>query len=313
MRKKTGCYIALGMIISALSIISVSGKQVEKEIQVGNFNSVTLECNANLHIKTGAENSLTVITSEKDFSKINASVKDNNLILSVEKQGKNWWEMMGVFVANKDIEFNLTVKNLDNITLTSNGNINLNSDIKTGKFYIISMGSGNIKCGNIETDLFKANTVGSSSIEVKSLSVSKTLEITSSGSGQIHLYDINSAAVDMTASGSSTINIRNIKADNIIVDILGSGTISIQGSVENQDVKVYGTGRYYGGLLKSQEAKVKAFGASNIEVNVEKELSVDVFGSSLVNVDNNPKIKSRNIYGSGNMIMQYGTNVTGRN
>jgi hypothetical protein len=300
MTKKNICCGILGFLLC----FSIFAKEINKEIQIKDFNSVILECNANLYIKTGDQNRLTVKTDEKNLSKITAVRENNSLILSVQKQGKSSWDLMGVFAENKNIEFHLTAKSLNNITLTSNGNIILKSDIQNKKFSINSMGSGNIKCTNIKTENFKANIVGSGSIEIKSLSAANTANINSSGSGQLHLYKISTLNANMTASGSSTMNTRTIKADNINIIVLGSGTISIKGDVKQQHIKIDGTGKYYGSLLKSQTAIIKALGASNIEVNVTKELSVDIFGSAIVNIDGSPSIKSKKVCGSGAVIMQ---------
>jgi hypothetical protein len=311
MRKKIAVYVGL-LLFTTIFSFSLSAKQVEKEIKVGEFNSVTLECNAVLNIKIGSENKLVIKAKDTDFQNIKTVVENNNLELLYEKQGKEWWNMMGVFARNNEITFNLTVKNLNNVTLTSNGDIKILDDIKSDNFGITSMGSGNIKSGNIVADSFKANTIGSGSIEAKSILAQKVADICSSGSGQLHFYDLNSPLVDITASGSSTMNIRKIKTSNLHTVVLGSGTVSVQGTAESQSVKVDGTGRYYGGLLISNVSKVKALGASNIEINVKKEVSVDVFGSSMVNVDGSPNVASKNVYGSGAMIMQTGTSMSAK-
>ena len=312
MKKRIAFY---GMLLTILLsfCFSASGKMIEKEISVKDFNFITMECNADLNIKIGDKNKLTVKADEKDVENLITIVENNNLELSYRKQGKEWWNIMGVFSGNKEIVFNVTVKNLNGITLTSNGNIKIDDTVKSEKFNIVSMGSGNIKISSMEADTFKGNVLGSGSVKIEELTVLNLVDLSSSGSGQFHLYNIKCPEVEFTASGSSTMNIRKIDSAYIKVVVLGSGTISLQGAVDKQNIKVDGTGRYYGGLLKSQISNVKALGASNVEVNTVKEISVDVFGSAMVNVDGAPKIKAKNVYGSGAMIMQTGTSLPADN
>ena len=98
------------------------------------INAVNLKCNAFLHIKIGNENKLTIKTDESVIKNVTTSVKNGILNLMCKGQKKLWWDVVGIFSTNKKIEFFLTVKDLNQLTISSIGKVFIDSNIKTDNF-----------------------------------------------------------------------------------------------------------------------------------------------------------------------------------
>lgn len=118
---------------------------------------------------------------------------------------------------------------------------------------------------------------GAGDITTEGLIKSDKMEIKLSGSGTVH-FDLNGKELTSTISGT--------------------GALFLTGDVDEQDLKISGSGKYEADDLKSKDAKIKISGSGDVVVHVKEKLSVDISGSGNVSYQGRPKIK-QNISGSG--------------
>lgn len=101
--------------------------------------------------------------------------------------------------------------------------------------------------------------------------------------------------------GSGDLKIYNLNTKSIKLNIFGSGDIKAQGQVEDLQLKIYGSGDVKAQDLLAQDAHITLMGSGDVEVHVNENLSVNIFGSGNVNYYGNPKNIEKNIKGSGSI------------
>jgi hypothetical protein len=267
---------------------------------------IDLKCNAYLHIKIGSENKLTIKTDDSVINNINTTVENGTLNLMCKGQKKLWWDVVGIFSTNKKIDFYLTVKKLNGITITGIGKIFIEDNIKSDNFTISNLGTADIQMHSISAANFKINILGGGDLKIDSLSATNQMELNTSGSGHIYFNKINTPKLSLTITGNSTTNVKNLIAKELHVLILGNGAVTIHGNADTQNIKIDGSGRYNCGELISKNVNIKSFGSTSMEVFVQNTLSVDLYGSGIININGQPTIRKCSIYGKGNLILQSG-------
>ena len=299
------------LITTCVTTITLSADIVEKTQNFSEqITSVNLKSNAILHIKIGLENKLIIKTDKSVIKDITASVKDGNLDLMCKGQKKLWWDVVGIFSSNKKIDFYLTLKDLNHLTISSIGKVFIESDINTENFTISNLGTADIQMQNLSVSNFKLNVLGGGNFRVDSLNTTKQFDLTTSGSGHFYFNTVKTPQTDLTITGNSTISMKNLETEQLHALILGSGAIVLHGKANTQNIKVDGSGRYNCNDFITKDTTIKSFGSTSIEVFVEDNLSVDIFGSGMINIDGQPKVRECSIYGKGNLILQKGSQET---
>ncbi|MCF7791144.1 MAG: DUF2807 domain-containing protein [Victivallales bacterium] len=303
--KKTLAIIFVFFIFIATS---VSGKNSEKDIKLDPFSKINLECIALLHIKKGTKNMLKVKADTKIIDSVQARVKNDTLTISSNGQTKSRLGVISDSTNKKNIKLELILKNLQKLSTTSFSTINIDFNIKAEKFVVNNIGNSTIKLKEIRVKEFISKMTGAGLLKADLINAEKKAYVSVSGSGIVNLHNIKTPTADLEIFGTSTLNIRESKIDKINALVIGSGTVSFDGKAGYQSLQVKGTGRYYSGSLICEKADIKAIGSSNIVVNVKKELSINIVGNSIINVADNPEIKSKKILGSGSLILTRSTN-----
>ncbi|HEX6759367.1 MAG TPA: head GIN domain-containing protein [Propionibacteriaceae bacterium] len=109
--------------------------------------------------------------------------------------------------------------------------------------------------------------------------------------------DLNGLAV----SGSGNIQVQNVTTAALSIEISGSGTITAGGAVNDQDLEISGSGRYQAEQLTSKIANVRISGSGSASVLATEALDVQISGSGTLTYSGNPQIKQE-ISGSGKLI-----------
>lgn len=109
--------------------------------------------------------------------------------------------------------------------------------------------------------------------------------------------DLNGLAV----SGSGNIQVQNVTTAALSIEISGSGTITASGAVNDQDLEISGSGRYQAEQLTSKIANVRISGSGSASVLASEALDVQISGSGTLTYSGNPQIKQE-ISGSGKLI-----------
>ena len=304
------CLTLSAILVTLLSTTAGYGKPAEiSQNFTEPISAVNLKCNAYLHIKIGSEDKLTVKTDDSIIKNVSTSVKNGTLNLMSKGQKKLWWDVVGIFSTKKRIDFYLTVKELNKLTISSIGKIFINSDIKGDNFNITNLGTADIKMNDISVNDFQLNILGGGNIKIASLYAANQIEINTSGTGHIYFDKIKTSSLDFSITGNTSILIKeSLEANQLHALILGSGAFGVHhGKVDSQNIKVDGSGRYNCEPLISNNVIIKSFGSTSIEVFVQNSATVDIYGSGIVNITGQPKIKECSIYGKGNLILQEGS------
>jgi Putative auto-transporter adhesin, head GIN domain len=105
----------------------------------------------------------------------------------------------------------------------------------------------------------------------------------------------------LTVSGSGTVRIPNLETSALAIKISGSGTITANGTVNDQDLEISGSGRYEADQLTSKKVRADISGSGTASVLATDTLDVTISGSGTVSYSGNPQIM-QNISGSGRLI-----------
>lgn len=119
-----------------------------------------------------------------------------------------------------------------------------------------------------------------------------------SGSGNIESDSIETDSIDFNLSGLTNVNIRMLKAERLNIKISGSSNVGLIGKVNEQDIKISGSGSYDAGDLFSKKVNLKVSGSGKTTIWATESLDVNISGSGTVEYYGNPTIRS-SISGSG--------------
>jgi hypothetical protein len=123
------------------------------------------------------------------------------------------------------------------------------------------------------------------------VSFKKLMEISGSGSTSINITSLyKTDDLDIDVSGASSLN-GEINVKNLQLIANGSSRITLKGKSNYLNATASGASAIKAIDLSSDVCKVKASGASNINIIVNKELSVEATGASTVNYKGEGVIK----------------------
>jgi Putative auto-transporter adhesin, head GIN domain len=100
-------------------------------------------------------------------------------------------------------------------------------------------------------------------------------------------------------SGASDITASNVKSEDFKIEASGAGNLEISGETKTLDVDISGAGRIDAKDLRAQKVTVNSSGAADADVYASEELSIDVSGAGNVNYYGNPKIVNEDRAGAG--------------
>src|SRR5215211_2956329 len=100
-------------------------------------------------------------------------------------------------------------------------------------------------------------------------------------------------------TGSGTVTASTITAPSLAVDLSGSGKITVGGTVEQQDLKISGSGEYLAKDLQTKVASAEISGSGNATVTVSDKLDAQLSGSGQLTYYGNPPQVTREVRGSG--------------
>ncbi len=133
------------------------------------------------------------------------------------------------------------------------------------------------------------------------LRVKELKAIAVTGSGKVHVPDLDNDNIKVQVTGSGKLLLDNLTADRFDVLISGSGKIIVAGDVEAQTLTISGSGMYEAERLVSDFAQVKISGSGNANVSVSDDLNVVISGSGRVSYGGYPDI-SKIISGAGKLL-----------
>jgi hypothetical protein len=216
--------------------INGSGNLETQTFDVSNFDSVTLEGFGDVYIQQGEAESLSVQTDDNIMPYLDIRVSGNELILST-KPNLN-------LDPSKSITYNLTLKDLNGISLKGSGNFYVDplksdtmdillsgsgdiefKDLSTGKLSFDLNGSGNIIADQLTADAIDASIDGSGDTRLAGKAGPQTISF--NGSGNYLAGDLETPSADINISGSADITVW--VTDQMNVKVNGSGTVNYYG------------------------------------------------------------------------------------
>jgi hypothetical protein len=199
----------------SLDIVRGSGKRVTESRPVSGIDRVVLAGSGDVILIQDDGESLTVETDDNLMQYITTEVRGGTLTLGTKK---------GVNVRPTRLRFTLTVVDLDGITVS---------------------GSGNVDVERFDTDDLEIQVSGSGDVRVKTLTV-QTTKVRIDGSGSVNLAG-QASEQEVTIGGSGKYLGEDLRSETSSVKIDGSGDATLW-ATDSLDARVAGSGtvRYYG-------------------------------------------------------------------
>jgi hypothetical protein len=102
-------------------------------------------------------------------------------------------------------------------------------------------------------------------------------------------------------SGSGDVEAKGLNPESLRVEISGSGAASVQGTANDLNLTISGSGAYQGAQLASKRATVKVSGSGSAVIAASETLNADVTGSGSIQYVGDPKVVQQ-ITGSGSVL-----------
>ena len=224
------CQVAIPTIVNGSGILDTETRDVS------NFDAISLENMGDVYIEVGNTERLTIEAEDNLLPLLTSEVKNGVLKLDVVR-GRN-------IDPTKPITYNITVKDLENITLAGSGVI-YSAPLEADRMTVMLAGSGNIELEEVTSTDFKVTIAGSGNITVDEI-VTESVDATINGSGDIQIAGVApKQKLDVFGSGSYLAG--DLQADTIDINIAGSGSVTVW-VMEHMNATVNGSGNisYYG-------------------------------------------------------------------
>ncbi len=206
-----------------------SGNVVEETRAVRDFSRVRLSGFGRLHIERGETESLRIEAEDNFMQYITTEVKGEELNIRWQKN---------IVVTNKNpINFYLTVKSLDTITLDGAGDIAA-PDMRAETFSVNANGAGNFDLLNLDADKLVVTLSGAGNVLVTGAATAQTVKINGIGRYQARDLASEKATVEINAAGSATVRV----SKDLNATINGAGSIDYYGN-PTVSQRVNGIGR----------------------------------------------------------------------
>ena len=206
-----------------------SGNVIEETRDVRDFSKVRLAGFGRLHIERGDTESLRIEAEDNFLQYITTEVKDGELDIR--------WQKNIVATSLKPINFYLTVKTLDTITLDGAGDIEA-PDMRAETFTVNANGAGNFQLPDLGADTLNVTINGAGNVTVTGEVAEQTIKINGLGNYQARDLWSTTAKVDINAAGSATVRV----SDKLDATINGAGSINYYGN-PTVSQRVAGLGR----------------------------------------------------------------------
>lgn len=228
--------MACGSFSINVNSVNGSGNIVTQEVDVSNFDSVSLEGSGDVYIEQGQIESLTIEADDNILPLLETRVRGGELILST-KPNQN-------INPSQKIVYRITVKDLAGISLDGSGNFYVDP-VKSDAMDISLAGSGDIRLKDLTTGNFSMDLDGSGNIIVNQLAAS-TIDSSINGSGDVELTG-QASSQNISFSGSGNYLAGDLETQSADIDIDGSADITVW-VTEDLNAKVDGSGtiNYYG-------------------------------------------------------------------
>ncbi|WP_321333821.1 head GIN domain-containing protein [uncultured Bacteroides sp.] len=212
--------------------IKPSKNYITRNYKVKEFNKIDASTVGNISFTQSADKSCTLQIYGPDniVSLIQASVKDNTLILTTEKQNR-------IKNAGK-IKISIIAPNLNAIHFKGVGDINIESELSTQSLEIESKGVGDIKLEALNCKTLSVSSMGVGNIKLQG--IAEKASLASKGVGDIEAENLKAASVEASSEGVG--NISCYATESLSASAKGIGSIKYGGSPKEKNIRKSGIG-----------------------------------------------------------------------
>jgi len=194
-----------------------SGNQISEDRSISGVSRVELAIPADLEIKQGSVEALTVQGDDNVLPLLVTDVIGGKLTIRYESQVE--------VSTNQRPRIGLTVKDLRGLQLSSSGSVKVAS-ITTGDFDLNLSSSGDIDIQGLQVDKITTHLSSSGDITIQGTANQLELDVSSSGSFQAGDLEVQDADVNLTSSGDVTLWVVNV----LQAKISSSGNVHYYGN-----------------------------------------------------------------------------------
>lgn len=207
-----------------------TGSTVEQTREVGDFSGVELAMNGTLHISMGDTSSLRVEAQNNLLQYIQTETRGDTLLIHTTP---------GINVeGTRPIQYYLTVKKLNNLQISSSGDIEA-GNLKSDALSIKIASSGDVTIDSLDCPSLDVQIASSGDLKIAGGQIqAQTIQISSSGEYLARDVSSTRAEVHLTSSGPATVRV----SDRLSGQLSSSGNLYCAGDPK-VDVKTTSSGK----------------------------------------------------------------------
>lgn len=223
------------LIITFLSLIIFTTAQAQKrDIKVSSFSELALGIPANLYLKQGSNEKVTITCDDDIFEKIEFEVKGDKLTIKKEYDGNRWKSGWG----SSEVDIYVTMRTIEALSMSGSGNIESEGTLKVDDLALAISGSGDIDL-KVSGDELDARISGSGSIQLAGTANEASGRISGSGKVKAEGLTVDSFEARISGSGSCYITV----TESIEASISGSGNVYYAGTPARVNSNSSGSGK----------------------------------------------------------------------
>lgn len=215
--------ISMACTVSGISVdinrAEGSGVLVKENRTVDEFSEIALSSIGNLYITQGDENRVVIEAEDNIITRLTTENRGNRLVIGMER-GFN-------LVPTREINYYVTVKDLNLIQITGAGKVEMNS-LTTDNLYLNMTGLGSMEIKSLNADSLDVMISGAGDVNIAGEVVNQKVNI--SGAGNYRADDLHSQNASITVSGLGNSDLWVDQSLHVIIS--GGGNINYYGSPE---------------------------------------------------------------------------------
>ena len=197
-----------------------SGKIEEETRKVSDFNAIDIRYPAEVVIKQGESESLTIEAEDNLLSQITTEVRSGTLV--IENGEDNFSKRVD---PTRPVKLTITVTDLEEINFSSAGQLTVES-LKGDTLKVYLSGAGDITLNDLDLNRLEARLSGAGAITANGKADSANISI--SGVGDFDGSELATLTADVRISGLGSISIR--VEDELVATVSGAGSVTYYGS-----------------------------------------------------------------------------------
>lgn len=231
--------IALSLTVSScffddegpFGCVNGEGPVVTEELNLADFDGVELSISADVIIRQGSEQSVTVEGKRNIIDELDRNVKNGIWDIDVD----------GCVRDNNDMRIFITLPEITSLKISGSGSIESENVLLVDDINLRISGSGDMDL-DMEANNVVAEISGSGEMILDGLANQLDFEV--SGSGDLHAFGLEtqSAIIDIRGSGDAEV----FAVNDLDVKISGSGDVTYRGN-PSLNVKINGSGKVVDG------------------------------------------------------------------